>query len=124
MFYKEVRGGSGYGAMNEQAIDAYAICCWGAHLKVAYEVKVSKGDLRRELMDSDKRWMARSFSNEFYFATPPGLVKMSDIEPCEGLIEVSEDGTANVIRAAKQRTSHSPRWDFVCSLLRSAKKVS
>ena len=66
--------------------------------RVGYEVKVSRGDLRRELLRPGKRWRAVSMCHEFYFAVPPGLLSDAELaydepdwkpedlqrEPCPG----------------------------------------
>lgn len=92
------------------AIDFLALACHGeysarrkavdaVHPWVAYEVKVSRGDMRSELLNPSKRAYAMEVSHEFYFAVPRGLLKDKEIkfeepgdlrhehfarEPCEG----------------------------------------
>lgn len=46
---------------------------------VGYEVKVSRSDFRREILDPSKRLMARRICHEFYFAVPKGLLKAEEI---------------------------------------------
>lgn len=46
---------------------------------VGYEVKVSRGDYRRELRSPYKRAGAVSFCTSFYFAVPDGLLKPEEI---------------------------------------------
>ena len=46
---------------------------------VGYEVKVSRGDLRRELLEPGKRARARRLCNEFYFAVPSGLLSAEEL---------------------------------------------
>lgn len=48
--------------------------------RVGYEVKVSRGDMRSELLKPSKRRNARRLCSEFYFAVPRGLMKPGEIE--------------------------------------------
>lgn len=50
---------------------------------VGYEVKVSRGDYRSELLKPYKRVKGRSRCHEFYFAVPKGLLKPHEIEYVE-----------------------------------------
>jgi hypothetical protein len=52
--------------------------------RIAYEVKVSRADLRRELLQPDKRADARGLGHEFFFAVPKDLLKPEEyafVEP-------------------------------------------
>jgi hypothetical protein len=51
----------------------------GDYSWVGYEVKVSRSDYRREILDPSKRLMARMICHEFYFAVPKGLLKEDEI---------------------------------------------
>lgn len=42
--------------------------------RVGYEVKVSRADMRRELLRPTKRLRARGLCHEFYFAVPAGML--------------------------------------------------
>lgn len=58
-------------------IDLLAVSAWsskGRYARVGYEVKVSRSDLRRELLAPSKRSRAVEWCNEFYFAVPEGLL--------------------------------------------------
>jgi hypothetical protein len=48
--------------------------------RVGYELKVSRADMRRELLNPSKRLTAVSFVHEFYIATPAGLLKPQEKE--------------------------------------------
>ena len=51
-----------------------------------YEIKVSRGDFL-----ADKKWQNYlPFVNFFYFATPPGLVKASEVPDDIGLLELDQ----------------------------------
>lgn len=122
LFLPEVRFGTGYSGDNEKRIDAWAIQCWKqkrvCNLKRAFEIKISKSDSRRELLNPDKRWTAYAISNEFYFVAPAGIFKIKDLEKQDGLIEWSEEKGLKIVKLAKQRESLFPRWSFVASIIR------
>jgi len=122
VFVPEMRTGSGYGGMDEQRLDAWAICCWKVNkihnLRRAYEIKVSLADLRTELLNPDKRWMAYALSHEFYFVAPVGLISVDALGPDDGLMEW--DGTElSITKKAKVRATMPPRWSFVASITRT-----
>ena len=70
-------------------VDLLAICATGypqsgasrsvRHPKIGYEVKVSRSDLRIELLHPGKRARAVAFCNEFYLAVPKGLLRPEEI---------------------------------------------
>jgi len=47
--------------------------------RVGYEVKVSRADLRQELLAPGKRLAALAFCHEFYFAVPRGLLTKEEL---------------------------------------------
>ena len=47
--------------------------------RVGYEVKVSRADLRQELLHPEKRSLALDFCHEFYFAVPRGLLSKEEL---------------------------------------------
>jgi len=57
-----------------KGIDFMAFSAWRANLRIGYEVKVSRGDMRSELLRPDKRADAVSLCHLFYFAVPKGLL--------------------------------------------------
>lgn len=56
-------------------IDLLALDAWAEGRVVGYEVKVSRSDMRSELLDPTKRAAAVAMCTQFYFATPAGLLK-------------------------------------------------
>jgi hypothetical protein len=48
--------------------------------RVGYEVKVTRSDMRRELLAPSKRKKAQLLCSEFYFAVPKGLLKPEELE--------------------------------------------
>lgn len=122
LFVPELRFGTGFGRWVEQRLDAWAIQCWKkkgiTQLRRAFEIKTSVSDLRQELRNPDKRWLAYAVSHEFYFVTPPGLLDTRLLTKDDGLIECTRSGM-RVVKAPRVRESMPPRWDFVASLLRT-----
>lgn len=126
VFYPELRIGTGFGVYADQRIDAFAM-----HLhpskgmaKVAYEIKVSRGDFLSELKKPTKRKMALLFSDYFYFATPRGLVSLEELPPECGLIEVFETSPNEyghqVTVKAPRLEAFPPNWRLVGSICRRA----
>ena len=67
-------------------IDLLAIAAWTqpkparvSNARIAYEVKVSRGDMRAELLNPTKRQWAVRHSHEFYFAVPHGMLTPYEI---------------------------------------------
>lgn len=130
-FFEELRIGTGYNSKEdkaantrpEQRLDAWAINLYPSKnfLKITYEVKVSRSDFLHEIKHPEKRQQGLSFSNEFYFAVPHGLVKPEEIPPECGLIFVKEDGSSRLIlQASKRQTDEMATWKFFASIARRA----
>lgn len=67
-----------------RGIDLLAFSAWssvsGGRLdRIGYEVKVSRSDLRRELLNPDKRTANVAWCNQFYFAVPRGLLTADEL---------------------------------------------
>lgn len=134
LFIPELRLGTGYsygqrgdyrGIPVEQRIDAFAMHCWPSKKfeRIAYEIKVHRGDWIKEMAQPKKREASLLFSNRMYFAAPEGLIKPREIpEPC-GLIEVRGDGFWTVKVEALFRESAEPSWSFIASMGRSVIKM-
>lgn len=66
-----------------RCIDLLAFSAWSSasdYARVGYEVKVSRADLRAELLNPHKRARNVEWCNEFYFAVPAGLLRPDEIE--------------------------------------------
>ena len=125
-FVEEMRAGpsfAGYGSEDGRSIDLWVMgcwqSCWGPR---AIEVKVSRTDFRRELREPAKRAAALRLSERFYFATPSGLVKASELPSEAVFIEVRPDGKAVISVPAPRRECPPPDWRFVASLARKAQR--
>lgn len=120
-FFAELRVGTGFTQKHhEQRLDAWAINLYPStgHNAIAFEVKVSRGDFRRELRDPAKRYSALMVSNLYYFVTPVGLVDPDEVPDLCGLMEVDEDGVVNTVKRATHRPKFNPSWTFLASLCR------
>lgn len=65
-----------------RGIDVLAFSAWsseGKYARIGYEVKVSRSDLRRELLAPSKRAQNVAWCNEFYFAVPKGLLTADEL---------------------------------------------
>lgn len=62
-----------------RAIDMLALNAWSKADVVGYEVKVSRSDMRGELLRPDKRSASVAMTTEFYFAVPAGLLTPAEI---------------------------------------------
>jgi len=60
-------------------IDLLALSAWHDAHVIGYEVKVSRSDLRRELLAPWKREKAVASTTEFYFAVPAGLLTADEL---------------------------------------------
>lgn len=78
-------GGAGQWTCIEEwhNIDLLAFNAWASggprYGRVGYEVKVSRSDYRRELLNPGKRAGAVAFCHEFYFAVPLGLLTDAEV---------------------------------------------
>lgn len=102
-------------------IDAFALNCWPSkHFqRVAYEVKVNRGDFLAELKNPDKREPFLRYSNLFYFVAPVGLIKPEEVPDECGLIEIHGDAFWKIKTNAHWRRSERPSWGFLASLARN-----
>jgi hypothetical protein len=94
--------------------------------RIAYEVKVSRSDFLREIADPNKREMAMSLSNRFYYVAPKGMIGKDDVPEDCGLITVGYPEDKNYLVAytlvlAPFRDVPDPPLRFVASLVRRAR---
>lgn len=67
-------------------IDLLAFSAWSSeehYARVGYEVKVSRGDMRSELLHPYKRARNVEWCNSFYFAVPSGLLTDAELDYLE-----------------------------------------
>lgn len=118
VFLTEVSTDTGGGA---KRIDAIAISCWSKkgiyNLRIAFEVKISRNDAMKDLLNFDKRSWAYRLSHQFFFVTPPEIIKPDELTRHDGLIEFDGD-TLTMKKKAISRAEQPPSWGFVASVLR------
>jgi hypothetical protein len=121
--FAELRVGTGYGKDAETRLDYWAMEPLPSKRfrRVAFEIKVGRSDFLAELRQPLKRRRALLLSNEFYFITPPGLVKASELPPECGLAEVRGEWV-HFLHAAPWRDTVPPTWQFLAAVIRRATK--
>ncbi|MBL8214451.1 MAG: hypothetical protein JNK87_27260 [Bryobacterales bacterium] len=106
MFLRELRVGTGRGSGQLQRVDAFALNTlpYTGMKRVCYEVKCSRADFLTELKQPLKRRIGMRYSNEFYFLTPPRLLKAAEVPSECGLLEA---GTADPEPARELLKGHA-----------------
>lgn len=92
---------------------------------IAIEIKVDRGDLKRELANPDKAEEIACYCNEFWIAVPEGLVTdQHDIPVTWGVMELLSDGSMRVKKRAEwfQRENTIPK-EFLMAVIRSCGKL-
>ena len=108
-------------------VDFWAMACWGSldYKRVSFEIKITRGDFLHELKDPTKKEFAMEISNEFYFVTPPDLIKEDELPDDCGLIELSQDGRLiTKVKATSRKPDFIFTWDFIACLGRKTYKKS
>jgi hypothetical protein len=109
------------GWADDTRIDLFTVNTWASQKlrSVAYEVKVSRGDFRRELRNSHKRRLAERVATECYFVASAKMIKPSELPEGWGLIELFSWGLRMKTRALRREPAPWPR-DFIAMLARRA----
>jgi hypothetical protein len=104
----------------EQFIDAFALHTWRSqrHRRVAYEVKATRSDLRRELEQPHKQGAAVALSNLFYLVAPPEVYRDIELPPAWGVMAYRHSGL-QVEHRAQWRDTPPPPYSFMLSLARN-----
>lgn len=113
-------------------IDGLAVHLWQSrnHEVHAYEVKVSRGDFRRELADLSKSGVWTAWVEYFWIVAPHGVLTKADIPDEWGLLVTRGAGLAVAKRAPRLRpkpAGYSPAPDLprsvVAAMLRQAARL-
>lgn len=148
IFLRELRVGTGFHGNAAQRLDAFALNCLPhtSMRRVCYEVKTSRADFLCEVKQPLKRRVGLRYSNEFYFVTPVGILKTSELPIECGLVELgvfadeerafalAESGAlvhfepnhgvyCRVTVPAPWRETPGPTWHFVAGMLRNQQKA-
>lgn len=123
-FFEELRIGTGFGKDSEQRLDAWAVHYYPSKRNVArcYEVKTSRSDFLSEMKKPKKRRAGLRLSNEFFFVAPAKMLKIEEIPPECGLMEVYEDGKIATRIKAPYRDTVPPTFLFMASVCRRIDK--
>ena len=131
--FSELRLGSGYG-FHERRIDFLVIDIAPSRGNkiIAYEVKVSRADFRKDIANEKKQRGAKLYSNEFYFIAPKGVIPLREVPNWAGLVEIHvEKGEALIgyrthfiktLTHAPYREKWRPSWPLMVSIARNARK--
>ncbi len=109
---------------NGTYVDAFALNCYASKgfKRVAYEIKVSRGDFLNEHKHPNKRTAGMEYSHEFYFAAPAGMLDRLDIPEGCGLLEVQTDGSTRI--ALKPPKKEQPPKNCSALLALAARNAS
>lgn len=122
--FEELRLGSGYG-FHERRIDFMVVDSAPSrgNRVIAFEVKISRVDFRRDIANQAKQRGAKLYSNEFYYAAPAGVIPQDEVPDWAGLMEFGEKAQwGKVILAAPYREKWRPSWPLLISIARNARK--
>lgn len=97
---------NGTGGAKARTIDLYALNLWPskAYRSLAFEVKISRADFRRELDDPMKRASWERLAHETWFVAPQGVIPLEEVPEGWGLMEYQASGKWRRPRRALQRT--------------------
>lgn len=88
-------------------IDFYAMSAWPSSrfVKIAYEIKVARGDWLKELANPDKTEVFRALSDKFFFVLADGIWRDVDLgaDRPEGVI---------IAKAGRLRMKRRPKIDY------------
>ncbi len=126
VFFEELRLGTGWNSrLNptiEQRIDGWAMNTWPSKMeRLAFEIKVTAQDFKREMTQPSKREAAKQVSTAFYFVCPAKLIWYWQCPDDAGLIWI-EGNKLNIIVPAPSIESVEPSWRFIASLARRIQK--
>ena len=109
-------------SMARRRIDFWVLTGGMRQSAKAYEIKVSRADFMRDT--KEKQVFALQYSDQFYYATPKGLLHKNEIPEWAGLIEYDiEKGRWRTIKQDAGSKKIEPSWAFMIGVLRSSKRV-
>lgn len=112
--------GDSTGAYTSRHIDALAMGLWpsrGLEL-IGLEVKVSRGDWRRELRKPDKAEPVARRCDRFYVVAPKDVVPIAEVPANWGLIEVLPSGKTVQKKEATKLSPEPLTHGFLAAILR------
>jgi len=128
---EELRTACGFVGGAERYMDVWAIEANASKgcTAQAYEIKASRADFLRDVKQPLKQRGARLFSDQFWFVTPPDLLKAEEIPDWAGLLEPYPQSNGlfesweqwpilRQVVPAPFRSKDAPSWPLVVSMLR------
>jgi len=120
VFFAHQASGVGTHRDTGRYMDAWAMNTYpmNKHLKLAFEIKVSRSDFMRELKQPQKREFAMKVSNQFYFVAPEGVISPEDLPEGCGLLTLNGSEELKEKVKAPRRDAKEPTWNFIGALAR------
>lgn len=123
----QVRNGTGYQRSKTRTADAVVASVWPSNglWLTGVEVKLTRGDLRKELSDPTKSEGIGKYCERWYIAGPTqlwGETELTMAPDTWGVIGCTANAT-EIIRPAVKRETQPVDMLFVCSVLRAAAKL-
>lgn len=120
-FFEEMPAATGF---SPQRLDAWAMNVWKSKQfrMIAYEVKVTRADFKRELDSPAKREKAEALATDCWFVVPHGLVQPSEVPEGWGLLCATkgEGGGLRQVKFPTQRPLPILPPSFIAALARRA----
>jgi hypothetical protein len=100
--------------------DAMAFNLWPSRgLEIhGFEIKVSRGDFKKELDDPSKAEKIATYCDRWFIVAPDGIVKLEELPPTWGLIVVKGTETSIAKPAPKLESPKAPPRTFWMSVMR------
>lgn len=120
---QQVRNQQGFGGRDPiRTFDALMVGLWESrgHPVHGFEVKVSRGDWKRELKDPSKADPLVRHVTHWWVAAPVGVVDPTTLPDGWGLQVVDAKGRVRVVREAEKREAQPPTWSMVAAILKRA----
>lgn len=130
--FPELRLGSGFGKVSKRRVDYFVIHSGRGNETIAFEIKASRSDFKRDIEDDLKQRGARLYANKFYYVAPKGLLKSQEIPLWAGLVEYDIERNRrcpkhahfDIIVPAPPQPKANPSWNLICSIVRKVKRLN
>ena len=120
--FEEVKNQTGYSKHSQRYADALALSLWPSRgiTMSGFEIKVSRGDWKKELDDPAKAAEFMKYCSAWYVVAPEGIVERLELPATWGLIEVPTKGRKRLVIKVEAPALTPGPWDqaFVAALLR------
>lgn len=130
--FPELRLGSGFSGTAQRRVDFFVISTSAGNETIAFEIKTSKKDFKRDIENDLKQRGARLYANRFYYVTPKGLVDRKDVPIWAGLLEYDIEKNRRArsrvyfdeVVPAPLHAKAMPSWGLICAITRKVKKLN